>query len=174
VVSNENAQLLVFNVNTDMKTEQIPGIDDMNVLSPEVYDTMYPAEIVFVNGRDDLAVIRFSTEESLSSVDFAEKNPTTGDRIMCIGNPQNEWFAVSYGKVTSGIERFGEFTGFPSNAMKHSAYIYTGSSGGAALKERMELIGITPGAAIAPDGKFINGVLTPVSEIRLCLEEWVH
>ena len=38
----------------------VPGVI-MNVLSPEVYDAMYPAEIVYVSTRDDLAVIRFPT-----------------------------------------------------------------------------------------------------------------
>jgi S1-C subfamily serine protease len=87
--------------------------------------------------------------------------------------PQNEWFAVSYGKVTSGIEKFGELQGYPSNAMKHTAYIHSGSSGGAALNEQMQLCGITPGGSYSPDGKdFRYGVLIPVSEIRLCLEDW--
>jgi hypothetical protein len=48
-----------------------------------------------------------------------------------------------------------------------------GSSGGAAIGEQMQLVGITPGASLSPDGKtFRYGVLIPVSEIRLCLDEW--
>ena len=173
VVSNDKAQLLVFTVNTRMENEDIPGLDNMNVLKPEVYDTMYKAETVFVSDRDDLAVIRFACDEDLAQVEIAENDPAIDDRIMCIGNPQNDWFAVSYGKITSGIENFGEFTGFVSHAMKHSAYMHVGSSGGAALNEEMKLAGITPGGNFSADGKdFKYGVMTPVSEINACLAEW--
>ena len=172
VVSNENAQLLVFTVHTEMKTDDIPVID-YSVLSQETYESMYAAETVFVSSRDDLAVIRFTADEALSVVTIADADPVKDDRILCVGNPESEWFAVSYGKVTSGIAKFGEGQGFPSNAMRHSAYIHVGSSGGAAFGEDMKLVGITPGASLSPDGKtFYYGVLIPVSEIRLCLADW--
>ena len=172
VVSVENAKLLVFTANTAMRSESIPGVD-MNVLAPEVYDAMYTAEIEYVSKRDDLAVISFQADEDLAAVTLAEEDPKKDDRIMCVGNPQNEWFAVSCGKVTSGIERFGESQGFPSSAMKHSAYIHVGSSGGAAFNEQMQLVGITPGGSYSLDGKtFHYGVLIPVSEIQICLRDW--
>ena len=172
VVSAENAQLLVFTVNTEMKTDDIPGID-YSVLSQETYESMYKAETLYVSKRDDLAVIRFSADEDLAVMEISDSDPENDDRILCVGNPQNEWFSVSYGKVTSiGMEKFGEIHGFPSNVMRHSAYIQVGSSGGAAIGEDMKLVGITPGASLSPDGKtFRYGVLIPVSEIRLCLNE---
>lgn len=173
VVSTENAQLLVFTVNTEMKTETILPGTDYGVLAREAYDAMYPAKIEYVSDRDDLAVIRFAADEELAVITMAEDDPEKGDRILCVGNPQNEWFAVSYGKVTSGIRKFGETHGFPSNAMKHTAYMQVGSSGGAAVNERMQLIGITPGGYYSIDGKtFKSGVLIPASEIKICLEEW--
>ena len=172
VVSGEGVQLLVFTVNTEMAGEEIPGYD-VPVLLTETYESMLPAETVFVSGRDDLAVIRFRTEEELAVVPIAASDPAKGDRIMCIGNPQSDWFAVSYGTVLSDTEKFGESTGFPSNAMRHSAFMDSGSSGGAAVNERMELDGITPGGSYTPgSGKFRYGVLIPAGEIRLCLEEW--
>lgn len=173
VVGTEDSTPLVFTVNTEMKTEEIPGIDSINVLARETYESMYEAEVLYVSSRDDLAVIRFSADEDLAVVNVTDTDPEKGDRIMCIGNPESEWFAVSYGTVTSGIEKFGEMQNYPSNAMKHTAYINVGSSGGAALNEKMELAGITPGASLSPDGtKFYYGVMIPVSEIRLCLAEW--
>ena len=172
VVSVENAQLLVFTTNTEMKSESIPGVD-YNVLSPETYDAMYTAAIEYVSKRDDLAIISFQTDEDLAVIALADKDPEKNDRIMCVGNPQNEWFAVSYGKVTSDIEKFGETKGFPSNAMKHSAYIQVGSSGGAAFNEQMQLAGTTPGGSFSLDGKTFNyGVMIPASEIKICLDEW--
>lgn len=172
VVSVQDTELLVFTVNTEMKTEDIPGVN-FNVLSSEVYDGMYTAETIYVSSRDDLAVIRFSADEDLSVITIADSDPQIDDRIMCIGNPQNDWFALSYGKVTSGVEKFGEAQGYSSNAMKHSAYIQVGSSGGAALNEQMQLVGTVPGGSFSLDGKtFRFGVLIPASEIKLCLEEW--
>ena len=172
VVSTKNAQILVFTVNTEMKSDDIPGID-YSVLSQDTYESMYTAETLYISERDDLAVIRFTADEELSVMEMAEADPAKDDRIMCVGNPENKWFAISYGKVTSGIELFGEGRGFPSNAMKHTAYIKVGSSGGAAIGEQMKLVGITPGASLTLDGKrFFYGVLIPVSEIQLCLDEW--
>lgn len=172
VVSVENAQILVFTVNTEMKTDSIPGVD-YTVLSQDTYESMYVAEIQYVSNRDDLAVIRFSADEELSVIEIAESDPQKDERIMCVGNPEGNWFAMSYGNVTSDIEKFGEGQGFPSNAMRHSAYIQVGSSGGATINEQMKLCGITPGASLSLDGKtFKYGVMIPVSEIRLCLDDW--
>lgn len=172
VISGERAQILVFTVNTEMKTDEIPGFDDC-VLSQEVYESMYGANVEYVSSRDDLAVISFSSEEELAVVTIADEDPQKEDRIMCIGNPQNEWFAISYGEVTSGMEKFGGAHGYPSDAMKHSAYMQVGSSGGAAINEQMQLVGITPGGYFSADGSaFKCGVLIPSSEIRLCLAEW--
>ncbi|MBQ9392947.1 MAG: trypsin-like peptidase domain-containing protein [Oscillospiraceae bacterium] len=172
VVSNENAQRLVFTVNTDMKTQALPGVDGMEFLSQDVYESMYPAETVYVSQRDDLAVIRFFAEEELSVIEIAPSDPKWGDHILCVGNPQNEWFAVSYGSVTSGVELW-EAEGYSSHAMRHNAYMQVGSSGGAAIGEQMQLVGITPGAVLSPDGKTVKyGVLIPAGEINLCLAEW--
>lgn len=75
--------------------------------------------------------------------------------------------------IPDRIEKFGKAQGFPSNAMKHSAYIHVGSSGGAAFNEQMQLVGITPGGSYSLDGKTFNyGVLIPASEIKMCLDEW--
>ena len=172
VVSAAGAQFLVYTVNTDMRMEEIPGFD-LNVLAQEAYDAMYVAEVLFASGRDDLAVIRFACEEELAVAPIAESDPGVGDRILCVGNPGNEWFSVTYGKVTSGMKRLGETTGFPSTVMEHSAYMNTGSSGGAAFGEGMELVGITPGVVMSLDRRSVErGVLIPASEIRLCLAEW--
>lgn len=173
VVSDEDAQPLVFTTGMDLKTESIPGMEDLDLLSTEVYDSMIPARILYVSQKNDLAVISFETEEDLSVIEIADEDPKKGDRIMCVGNPENEWFAVSYGEILSGIESFGESTDHPSRAMKHSAYAQVGSSGGAAIGEDMKLIGITPGASLSMDGKsFRYGVMIPVSEILPALEEW--
>ena len=173
VVSVENAKLLVFTTNTDMKTETVLPGTDYSVLAGEVYDAIHPAEIEYVSAWDDLAVIRFSTDEALNVISIADADPNKDDRILCVGNPQNEWFAVSYGKVTSGIEKFGETHGYSSNAMKHTAYMQVGSSGGAAINERMQPAGITPGGYYSADGaRFRYGVLIPASGIGICLAEW--
>lgn len=172
VVSVENAQLLVYTVNTEMKSESIPGID-YNVLTQDTYNAMYTADIEYISKRDNLAVIKFTADEELAVTVRADKDLQKEDRIICVGNPQNEWFVTSFGKVTSGVEKFGETHGFPSNAMKHSAYIQVGSSDVAAFNENMKLVGITPGGSYSLDGKDFNyGVLIPVSEIQICLNEW--
>ena len=130
------------------------------------------ADIEYISKRDDLAVIKFTADEELAVIPLADHDPQKEDRIMCVGNPQNEWFVTSFGKITSGIEKFGELQGHPSNAMKHSAYIQVGSSGGAAFNEDMKLAGTIPGGSFSLDGKDFNyGVMILVSEIKICLDE---
>lgn len=173
VVDEEEARILVYTVNTEMIMDEIPGMEDMNIPAQETFDAMYVAEVLYQYDRDDLAVIRFPADEDLSIMKIADTEPEKGDRIMCVGNPNNQWFTVTYGKITSGLKKFGTTTSHPSNAMEHSAHMCSGSSGGAAIGEQMELVGITPGIVVALDGKtFRHGVLIPVSEIKLCLEEW--
>lgn len=87
VVSTENAQPVVFTVNTEMKTDSIPGMSNMTVLSRSAYETMYPAEKVFASTRDDIAVIRFACDEEPAAVSLADADPQKDDRIMCIGSP---------------------------------------------------------------------------------------
>lgn len=102
VVSTENAKLLVFTTNTELKEENVPGLDGMNPLSQDAYDAMYAAELLYKSTRDDLAVIRFAADEDLKVAETADSDPENGDRIMCIGNPQNDWFAV---RNCTGIPR---------------------------------------------------------------------
>ena len=105
--------------------------------------------------------------------ELTETEPKVGDRILCVGHPEMNWYARSYGEVTSGISRFGESTGYPSNAMQHSAYIQVGSSGGGVFNEDMKLTGTITGAMISPDGsKFISGYMIPTSEINVFLKDW--
>ena len=172
VVSHEDTEILVFTPYTEMVSEDIPGVD-YTVLAPETYEAMHTATIEYVSTRDDLAIISFTSDEDLRTVTIAAEDPKKDDRIMCIGNPQNDWFAISYGRVTSGMETFGDTQGYPSHVMRHTAYINVGSSGGAALNEQMELVGTIPGGNFSPGGQDFNyGVLIPASEIRLCIEEW--
>ena len=96
VVKKEKAQLLVFTVNTEMKTDDIPGVE-YSVLSQDTYESMYTAETLYISNRDNLAVIRFQTDEELAVIEISETDPAKNDRIMCIGNPHDELFAVSYG-----------------------------------------------------------------------------
>ena len=59
------------------------------------------------------------------------------------------------------------------NTRKHSAYIQVGSSGGTAFNEDMKLAGTIPDGPFSLDGKDFNyGVMIPVSEIKICLDEW--
>ena len=171
VVSDQNAQLLVFTANTEKKTDDISELSEATI-SQETYESMYLADVSHTSTLNDIAIIRFTAEEDLPLVEFAEANPNIDDRIMCIGNPHNEWFSISYGRVLSKIEQFGGSHGYPSNAMRHNAYIDVGSSGGAAFNEHMKLVGITPGGSYSLDGKaFHYGTLIPISEVRKSIEE---
>ncbi len=173
VVSHTDSEIIIFTINTELKTETIPGVEDFTILTEDSYAAMLPAKVEYTADADDLAVISFTSEEDLNVAELSQTEPKVKDRILCVGHPEMNWFARSYGEVTSGIQRFGESTGFASNAMEHSAYIQVGSSGGGVFNEEMKIAGIITGAMLTPDGsKFISGYMIPASEINACLEKW--
>ena len=104
----ERSNLLSANIGLFSKTEKDGAItyvecgNGMNPLSQDAYDAMYAAELLYKSTRDDLAVIRFAADEDLKVAETADSDPENGDRIMCIGNPQNDWFAV---RNCTGIPR---------------------------------------------------------------------
>jgi len=97
VVSAKNAQVLVFTVNTEMKTDQIPGIQ-YNVLSREVYESMYTANVEYVSSRDDLAVIReiaqkrnFRLDKVMGASMKIKSQPNVGTTVTIMVPKNKEW-----------------------------------------------------------------------------------
>ena len=130
----------------------IDGADEINVVLQD--NTTLKAELVGVDPRTDLAVLRVKPEKPLPVVPFGDSDTAeVGDWVLAIGNPLG--FG---GSVTSGIV---SARGRNINAGPYDDFIQTdaainrGNSGGPLFNVRGEVIGINT-AIVSPSGGSIG------------------
>jgi len=118
------------------------------------------AEIVSIDMGKDLLVLRMSSTR-LSVIKFANsKDLKIGQRIYTIGSPMGFENTISEG-IISGFRKYGQ----DINLIQISASISPGSSGGAVVNSRGELIGIS--AYMVDEGQNINFAIPVNSAIGL-------
>lgn len=106
--------------------------------------TEYPADLVGMDTRTDLAVVRIEA----SGLDKAEiassENLIVGQYVYAVGNPGGSEF---FGSVTNGIisaiaRPVSSNTGYEMECIQHTSAINPGNSGGALVNGEGKLIGI--------------------------------
>ncbi|EHL96179.1 putative serine protease MucD [Acetobacteraceae bacterium AT-5844] len=130
----------------------VDGADEINVVLHD--NTILKAELVGVDQRTDLAVLRVKPERPLPVVPFGDSDKAeVGDWVLAIGNPLG--FG---GSVTSGIV---SARGRNINAGPYDDFIQTdaainrGNSGGPLFNMAGEVIGINT-AIVSPSGGSIG------------------
>ncbi|RKK03988.1 Do family serine endopeptidase [Pseudoroseomonas wenyumeiae] len=130
----------------------VDGADEINVVLQD--NTTLKAELVGVDARTDLAVLRVKTDKQLPTVPFGDSDKAeVGDWVLAIGNPLG--FG---GSVTSGIV---SARGRNINAGPYDDFIQTdaainrGNSGGPLFNMQGEVIGINT-AIVSPSGGSIG------------------
>jgi serine protease Do len=130
----------------------VDGADEINVVLQD--NTTLKAELVGVDTRTDLAVLRVKPEKPLPVVGFGDSDHAeVGDWVLAIGNPLG--FG---GSVTSGIV---SARGRNINAGPYDDFIQTdaainrGNSGGPLFNVKGEVIGINT-AIVSPSGGSIG------------------
>ena len=132
------------------------GLDDI-VFEGGIYAGQVFDKIIAVSPLHDLALLHlaYGAENGLHFVPVVSSDDVSvGDDVFAIGNPEGYINSFSNG-VVSGI-RYDEDSGseYIGTCFQISAAISHGSSGGALLNKRGELIGITFGGL--SDGQNIN------------------
>lgn len=118
--------------------------------------------IVSYNVEKDILIINI-TDRTFPSIKIGDvKSLKVGQQIYTIGNPMGLENTISEG-IISGLRRYEEST---KNYIQITASISPGSSGGAVLNDRGELIGIS--TSTISDGQNLNFAI-PIDEI-LALE----
>ncbi len=106
--------------------------------------TEYPAELIGVDTRTDLAVIRIEAS-GLPKAEIADSDELiVGQTVYAVGNPGGSEF---FGSVTNGIisaidRPVSSSTGYEMECIQHTAAINPGNSGGALVNGEGKLIGI--------------------------------
>lgn len=97
-------------------------------------NTVFRAELVKIDIKNDLALIRPTKEGSFPYFDFG-KEPVIGQMVFSFGSPLGIQRTVTVGYVTNLLND-------PKAAILHSAFISPGNSGGPLVNLQGELIGI--------------------------------
>lgn len=106
--------------------------------------TEYPADLVGMDTRTDLAVVRIEAS-GLAKAEIASSDSLiVGQTVYAVGNPGGSEF---FGSVTNGIisaidRPVSSGTGYEMECIQHTSAINPGNSGGALVNGEGKLIGI--------------------------------
>ncbi len=115
--------------------------------------TAYDAEIVGMDTRTDLGVLKIKAK-GLPAAEFGDSNALkVGDSVYAIGNPGGvEFFGSFTGGFVSAIDRpVSSEIGYTMKCIQHDAAINPGNSGGALVNVYGQVIGINSQKIAATD-----------------------
>ena len=147
----------------------------MGYIVYDCYLNEYKAELLYQRSDYDLALIRFKRNpdvEKLPVVKLANDNLSKNESVIAVGNPLGQSNVITYGKKV-GTEIFepNQDTINESNVkfsvINHSAFINSGSSGGALFDTNLNLIGVNFASSSTIDSnKFMYAHAIPVSKVK--------
>lgn len=140
----------------------------------EYYNTKIKAKLEFSYEESDLAIISFESDENLDVISVSDVVPKKNAKIMVVSNLEGVFFHNTYGRIKSNhLITFATDDGQCENkVLKHSAYVAPGSSGGAVINQKMNLVGINIGGGVDLFGHAKYGVFIPCDQIRTTVAKW--
>ena len=130
------------------------------------------ATLVGIDTGTDLAVIKFSHENTLPSLSFADDDQLLlGETVIAIGNPLGLEHSVTTGVISAPKRRLPDNAGGVSVFIQTDALINPGNSGGPLLDINGRVIGIN--TAIAEQAQGI-GFAIPVRIVRRVVDDLIE
>lgn len=135
----------------------------------------FEAEIVGTDPTTDIALLKIE-EDGLHYIEFGNSDELrVGQWVLAVGNPMNLSSTVTAGIVSAKGRGLGVFTGQQEfgieSFIQTDAAVNRGSSGGALVNLRGELVGI-PTLILSPTGAHAgNAFAIPVSLVRKVTED---
>ncbi len=131
--------------------------------------TLVEAELIGLDPRDDLAVVKIDPAAVLHVVDFGDSDGLRpGQPVFAIGSPLGAFTNTVTSGIVSGLGR-NDFSAIQGNCqnysdlVQHSAPINPGNSGGPLFNLEGEVIGVnTLGLPLATDGTPLQGLFFAV------------
>jgi len=105
----------------------------------------YRAEFLDGDEREDIAVIRFATQETLNVVVFGSSSAESlhvGQEVVAIGNPLGQLGGTVTNGIISALNRTITIDGVSMDLLQTNAAVNPGNSGGGLFNMAGELIGI--------------------------------
>ena len=151
----------------------VSGAENIEVIFGE--DTVYPAEVVGLDPRNDIAVVRVDAPaDMLHPVELGTSaNLQVGQRAIAIGNPFGQFGRSMTSGVISALDRNleGQDGRTITGIIQTDAAINRGNSGGPLLDSSGRVIGINT-AIFSPTGASAGvGFSVPVDTIRRVLPD---
>ena len=100
------------------------------------------AEMVYLDAKNDLALLKVLENNKYNCVSFAKKNVEIGDKIFAIGNSLGDGLNLLDGMVGDVNRKFKA-----TNAFLFNALVTHGCSGGPVFNDKGEVCGVTVGGA---------------------------
>lgn len=148
-----------------------PGI---NVRIQTENGTTYDADIIGVDTRTDLGVLKIKAK-GLPAAEFGNSDSLrVGDSVYAIGNPGGiEFFGSFTGGFVSAIDRpVSSEIGYTMKCIQHDAAINPGNSGGALVNVYGQVIGINSQKIAATDYEGM-GFAIPITSAKKIVEDLI-
>ena len=127
----------------------VEGASSAVVLTGE--DDRYDVRLVGANAAEDLAVLKIEAQ-GLKTAEFGDSDLLrVGDQVSAIGNPMGYRLTMTPG-IVSALDRELDMDEGTMYLIQTSAAINYGSSGGALLNDRGQVVGITTAKIVTNDG----------------------
>lgn len=135
--------------------------DEVSVCKSRSTDFL-DAEIVYLDSKNDLALLKILAKNKYNCVSFANRDVSIGDKIFAIGNSLGDGLNLLDGIVGDINRKFKATTAFLFNAL-----VTHGCSGGPVFNVEGEVCGVTVGGAnIAAGMNFALPVSTVLDFIK--------
>lgn len=150
-------------------------VSDSSGVNVTLYDgSQYVAEVVGIDSRTDLAVLRIQAQNLVAATFGDSTSVVVGERVLAIGNPGGLSGSTTQG-IISGINRQLTVTGGTEtmNLLQTDAAINPGNSGGALVNRFGQVIGISSAKISRVDYEGV-GFAIPISEAKPILDNLVQ
>lgn len=149
--------------------------DNNEIVVEDYFGNKYEAFVEYKDINYDLAVVRFEKKVDLKELIISDNEINIMDSIKTMGNPDSNRNVISEGTVScfSSIDFNNDKSKVNFEVIVHNASIKGGSSGGALLNSRDEVIGVTFAGVFNKDGDFITGYAIPVNKINEFLSKYI-
>lgn len=144
----------------------------------DCYGNKFTANLLARSANYDLAVLSFvpDNNKTYSVLPLANENPNANDTIVSIGAPLGYLNSVTIGKIegykTLDIEgESAKESNVTFEVIMHNSPINSGSSGGAVLNGKYEIVGINYACSRNTEtGEFTTAYAVPVLKVKEFLE----
>ena len=150
----------------------IAGAEQVNVTLSD--DSLWSAQLVGFEPLEDLAVLKIDAS-GLTPAQFGDDTLLrSGDPVSAIGNPMGYRSTITPG-IVSALDQPVSVEGTTMYLLQTSAAINYGSSGGALLNDRGQVVGVTTIKIVADDGSAEGlGFAIPTATVKPVVDSLIQ